>query len=73
MKDTKNIDVPVILDEINNTVMAVQQDSNVMLKHPISVAYFGMLYQRLSKLINPLNCLGRGTRVIGRNIFVDVR
>jgi hypothetical protein len=44
MKNTKDIDVSTILDEIYNPVMAVQQNSNVALRHAISAASLGMLY-----------------------------
>ena len=73
MKNAKDIDVSVVPDEIHNPVVAVQQDSNVALRHAISAASLGILHQRLSKVINPFDCLGCGAWVISRNILVDVR
>jgi hypothetical protein len=72
MENAENMNVHVVLDEINDTVVAIQQDSNVTLRQSISAAPLGMVYERLSKLINPLNRLGCSTWVVGRNIFVDV-
>jgi len=72
MKDTENVDVPVVLDEVGNPEMPVEQDAYMARGCRITMAHLGKGNEVLRALVDALDSAGRGLRIIGGDVLEDV-
>src|SRR5882672_10321663 len=72
VENTQHIDVAAILDQVRDPVVPVEQNSDVSVRRPVTVANLRMGVQDLGFVVDALNCLCRSLRVVRRNELEDV-
>ncbi|HEU5134593.1 MAG TPA: hypothetical protein VFU13_05555 [Steroidobacteraceae bacterium] len=72
MKHTQHVDVAAIFDQIRNPVVLLEQDSDVSLRSPVTVADLRVGVENLSFVVDALNCLYCRLRVVSGNEPEDV-
>ncbi len=72
VKDTEDIDVPVIFDEIGDSVMPVEEDAHMARRRGVAIADFREGGENLRPLIDSLNRAARGVRVLCGDVLENV-
>lgn len=72
MKDTEDIDVPIVFDQVRNPEVPVEQDTHLARRDQITVAHLGKGNEILRPLVDSLNGSSRGLGIIGGNVLEDV-
>ena len=72
VKDTKDVYVAIVLDEVSDSVMSVVEDADAARGNGVSVAYLGKCGKILRPLIDTLYGAGCSVRIIRGDILEDV-
>ena len=72
MEYAQDVDVPIGLDEVRDTVGAVQQDAHVLLGMKETVAHLRILREDLSALIDPFHRFRGSIGIISGDVLEDV-
>src|SRR5487761_2624328 len=72
VKDAENVDVPVILHEVCDSVMPIEQNSDVSRRRNVTVPDFRKSREDLRPFVYSFNGAGGGGRVIGGDVLEDV-
>ncbi len=72
MEDTQDIDASIILDQVGDTVVAVEKNAHMAARCPVAMAHLRKGRQRLDPLIYAVDGLGSRMRIIRSNILEDV-
>jgi hypothetical protein len=72
MKDAENINVPVVPEQVCNSVLLVKQDAHVPRRCGIAVTELRELNEVLRALVERLHCASRSVKVIFGDVLEDV-
>jgi len=72
MKDTKDVNVPIVLEQVGDPVMPVEEDSHMARRGRITMAHLGKGNEVLRPLIDALDSAGGGLWIIGGDVLEDV-
>ena len=69
VKNTKDVDIAIVFDEIRNPKMPVEQDANVSRRSQIAISNFWKPRENLRPLVNPLDSAPGGLGVVGSDVL----
>ena len=72
VKDTEDVDVAVVPNEVGDSVMPVENDAHVARRCPVALAYLWKSSEVLRPIVDALDGAGRGWRVFCGDVLEDV-
>jgi len=72
VEDTDDVDVSIVSDEVSNSKMSVEQDSNVSRRGEIPMSNLRESRENLCPLVNSVNGTLGSARIVGGDVLEDI-